>query len=35
MKRVDELFHKRVNDLDTEEWDKVYLPLVGMPDAEV
>ncbi len=35
MRRVNELFHKRVNDLDTEEWDKVYLPLVEMPDAEV
>jgi len=35
MKRVDEIFHKRVNDLDAEEWDKVYLPLVEMPDAEV
>jgi len=33
--RVDEVFHKRVNDLDDEEWDKVYQPIAEMPDVEV
>jgi len=35
LERVDTLYHKRVVDLADDEWDKVYLPMAELPDAEV
>jgi hypothetical protein len=35
LEKVDTLYHKRVVDLADDEWDKVYLPMAELPDAEV
>ena len=35
IEKVDALYHKRVVDLTDDEWDKVYLPMAELPDAEV